>query len=134
MERDSEKQKVNIQRCIEKTRYYRVIPFIRYRSDPCEARGRNQGFYFSTPAARAPQRPCSQATHAPVGEISWRVQQHAFNAFNRDLTKLQRQRQQEHERLKHNRFRKQSNNSARASRFFVSIFAVLHNYDVEITQ
>ena len=40
-ERDSEKQKVNIQRCIEKTRYYRVIPFIRYRSDPCEARGRN---------------------------------------------------------------------------------------------
>ena len=40
-ERDSEKQKVNIQRCIEKHRYYRVIPFIRYRSEPCEARGRS---------------------------------------------------------------------------------------------
>ena len=41
---------------------------------------------------------------------------------NRDLTKLRRRQQGEHQ--KSNRFNEQNNNSTRASRFFVHFFAV----------
>ena len=51
---------------------------------------------------------------------------------SRDLTKLRRRRQWE--RLKHNRFYEQNNNSARASRFFVNFFAVSEQLRSEMTK
>ena len=51
---------------------------------------------------------------------------------SRDLTKLRRRRQWE--RLKHNRFYEQNNNSARASRFFVNFFAVSEQLRSEMTR
>ena len=47
---------------------------------------------------------------------------------NRDLTKPRRRRQRQRERLKHNRFYEQNNNSAYASRLLVQL---LHNCDVK---